>query len=451
MSIRVAVIDDEETAGKLVGRVLEQEGFSVELFLAGRPFLARMQQEPFQLVFIDLQLPDMNGLEILNLVKLHSEDSEAIIITGNASVESALDATQKGAFHYIVKPCKRHDIRLVAQRAKEKYELRLENRRLKMAMGSDGPMTGLVGNSRPMQEIFAMIKKVAQVNCNVLLQADTGTGKQMVARAIHSLSPRKENPFVYFNCGGFTEELICSELFGHEKGAFTGAAKIKLGLFESAAGGTVFLDEIGEMPLSMQVKLLHVLQERQILRVGGTKPVDLDIRIIAATNVDLKYAIERNLFREDLFYRLNVVGLHLPRLAERREDIPPLVSHFIDKFNMAFNKNIRGLSPQVAELLNTYDFPGNVRELENIIQRAVALADGDELGLRDLPARFRKAGLGSSCDENFLSLDEVEKQHIAKVLKRSDYNKNVASTILKMPRTTLWRRMKKYNLDRPEE
>ena len=176
MSIRVAIIDDEETAGKLVGRVLEQEGFSVELFLAGRPFLARMQQEPFQLVFIDLQLPDMNGLEILNLVKLHSEDSEAIIITGNASVESALDATQKGAFHYIVKPCRRHDIRLVAQRAKEKYELRQENRRLKMAMGSDGPMTGLVGKSRPMQEIFAMIKKVAQVNCNVLLQADTGAG-----------------------------------------------------------------------------------------------------------------------------------------------------------------------------------------------------------------------------------------------------------------------------------
>ncbi|HIJ78628.1 MAG: sigma-54 dependent transcriptional regulator [Desulfobulbaceae bacterium] len=450
MTIRVAVIDDEETAAKLVGRTLEQEGFAVEIFLAGRPFLARMQQEPFQIVFIDLQLPDMDGLEILNLVKQYNEDSEAIIITGHASVESALDATQKGAFHYITKPCKRHDIRLVAKRAREKIELRLENRRLKMAMGNDGPMVGLVGSSPAMQEIFAMITKVAQVNCNVLLQAETGTGKQMVARAIHALSPRKDNPFVYFNCGGFTEELICSELFGYEKGAFTGATQTKIGLFESAAGGTVLLDEIGEMPMSMQVKLLHVLQERQILRVGGTKPIDLDIRIIAATNVDLKQAIERGSFREDLFYRLNVVGLHLPRLSERREDIPTLASHFIDKFNLAFNKNISGLSPQAAELLNNYDFPGNVRELENIIQRAVALADGDELRLRDLPARLRKTSLGNFGDENLLSLDEVEKQHIAKVLEKTDYNKNLASTILNLPRTTLWRRMKKYKLDSHE-
>lgn len=451
MSIRVAVIDDEETAGKMVGRVLEQEGFSVEIFLTGRSFLNRMQQEPFQLVFIDLQLPDMDGLMILNLVKQHHEDTEAIIITGHASVESALDATQKGAFHYIIKPCKRHDIRLVAKRAREKVELRDENRRLKMAMGNDRTMAGLVGKSPAMQEIFAMIKKVAQVNCNVLLQAETGTGKQMVARAIHSLSPRKNNPFVYFNCGGFTEELICSELFGYEKGAFTGATSTKTGLFESAAGGTVLLDEIGEMPLSMQVKLLHVLQERQILRVGGTKPIDLDIRIIAATNVDLKYAISRNLFREDLFYRLNVVGLHLPGLTERREDIPLLISHFIDKFNLAFNKKIKGISPQVTELLHTYDFPGNVRELENIIQRAVALADGDELRLRDLPARLRKTNLGNFDEETLLPLEEVEKQHIAKVLKKTDYNKNIASIILNLPRTTLWRRMKKYHLDNQEE
>lgn len=451
MALRVAIIDDEETAGKLVGRVLEQEGFEVEIFLSGRPFLAKMEQESFDIVFIDLQLPDMDGLEILNLVKQHSEDSEAIIITGHASVESALDATQKGAFHYITKPCKRHDIRLVALRAKEKIEMRQENRLLKMAMGNDGSMSGLIGASPAMQEIFAMIKKVAQVNCNVLLQAETGTGKQMVARAIHSLSPRKDNPFVYFNCGGFTEELICSELFGHEKGAFTGANKTKTGLFESASGGTVLLDEIGEMPLSMQVKLLHVLQERQILRVGGIKPIDLDIRIIAATNVDLKYAIERGLFREDLFYRLNVVGLHLPRLAERREDMDLLVSHFIDKFNLAFGKKISGLSPQATELLSTYDFPGNVRELENIIQRAVALADGDELRLRDLPARLRKTSLGNFGGEKLLSLDEMEKQHIAKVLKKTDYNKNLASTILDLPRTTLWRRMKKYKLDRPEK
>lgn len=450
--MRVAVIDDEKTAGRLVKMALEQEGFKVELFQAGRPFLARMEQEPFQIVFIDLQLPDMDGLAILNMVKQMNEDTEAIIITGHASVETALDATRKGAFHYITKPCRRHDIRLVAQHASEKIALRDENRKLKLAMGGNDPLAGFVGSSKVMQEIFAMIKKVALVNCNVLLQAKTGTGKQMVARAIHTLSPRRERPFIYFNCGGFAEELICNELFGHEKGAFTGADNAKVGLFETAAGGTVLLDEIGEMPLSMQVKLLHVLQERQILRVGGTKPIDLDIRIIAATNVDLRTAIEQGFFREDLFYRLNVVSMHLPSLTERREDIPLLSAHFIDKFNLAFNKKITGLSPQAQELLINYDFPGNVRELENIIQRAVALADSDEIQVRDLPARLRKTNIQPfSEDTQLISLDEMEKQHIAAVLKKTSYNKNLASSILKLPRTTLWRRMKKYKLTIPDE
>ena len=452
MNMRVAVIDDEKTAGRLVKMALEQEGFIVEVFQAGQPFLARMEQEPFQIVFIDLQLPDMDGLDILNLVKQMNEDTEAIIVTGHASVETALDATRKGAFHYITKPCKRHDIRLVAQHAREKIALRTENRKLKMAIGGNDPLAGFVGSSKVMQEIFVMIKKVALVNCNVLLQAKTGTGKQMVARAIHSLSPRRERPFVYFNCGGFAEELISNELFGHEKGAFTGADQAKVGLFETAVGGTVLLDEIGEMPLSMQVKLLHVLQERQILRVGGTKPIDLDIRIIAATNVDLRAAIEQGLFREDLFYRLNVVNMRLPSLTERREDIPLLSAHFIDKFNLAFNKKITGLSAQAQDLLVNYDFPGNVRELENIIQRAVALADSDEILIRDLPARLRKSNIHSFSESTqLISMDEMEKQHITAVLKKTSYNKNQASSILKLPRTTLWRRMKKYKLTIPDE
>ncbi len=449
--MRVAVIDDEKTAGHLVKRVLEQEGFAVELFTAGQPFLIRMKQESFQIVFIDLQLPDIDGLTILNLVKQLNEDTEAVIITGHASIETALDATEKGAFHYITKPCKRHDIRLVAQHAREKITLRAENRRLKLAMGGNDTLSGFVGVSEVMQDIFAMIKKVAKVNCNVLLQAKTGTGKQMVARAIHSLSPRKDKPFIYFNCGGFAEELICNELFGHEKGAFTGAVTTKIGLFETAAGGTVLLDEIGEMPLSMQVKLLHVLQERQILRVGGTNPIDLDIRIIAATNIDLRTAIEQGSFREDLFYRLNVVGMRLPSLTERREDIPLLSTHFIDKFNLAFNKKIKGFSPQAQELLNNYDFPGNVRELENIIQRAVALADSSEILIRDLPARLRKTNTPNLTDTPLMSLDEMEKQHISTVLKQTSYNKNLASSILKLPRTTLWRRIKKYKLRIPDE
>ncbi|OKY74902.1 MAG: Fis family transcriptional regulator [Desulfobulbaceae bacterium DB1] len=447
--MRVAVIDDEKISAQLVKRVLDQEGFEVEIFHAGTPFLARMQQNPFHIVFIDLQLPDVDGLTILNKVKRFREDTEAIIITGHGSVETALAATEKGAFHYINKPCKRHDIRLLAQRVREKIELLEENRKLKTAMTKEGVIPGFIGVSPPMQNIFAMIRKLAVVNCNVLLQAETGTGKQMAARAIHALSPRRDQPFVYFNCGGFTEELISSELFGHEKGAFTGAATSKAGLFETASGGTVLLDEIGEMPSSMQVKLLHVLQERQILRVGGTRPIDLDIRIIAATNKNLEEAVKAGKFREDLYFRLNVVGLHLPRLADRGDDIPLLVSHFIDKFNLAFNKRVKRVSPQVMETLSAYGYPGNVRELENIIQRAVALTDSEEIRLRDLPAGLRQSAAGGDDGESLLSLEDVERRHIETVLDKTNYNKNLASMILHLPRTTLWRRMKKYHLLKP--
>jgi len=445
--MRIAVIDDEKIAAQHLKSVLEkEEDFEVELFTAGAPFLVRMQQEPFHIVFIDLQLPDMNGMTILDQVKIIREETEAIIITGHGSVETALEATRKGAFHYIHKPCKRHDIRLLATRAREKIELREEIKKLKLVVGKNTIIPGFVGTGPAMQKIFAMIRKLAVVNCNVLLQAETGTGKQMVARAIHMLSPRKEKPFVYFNCGGFTEELISSELFGYEKGAFTGAASTKIGLLESAEGGTVLLDEIGEMPASMQVKLLNVLQERQIIRVGGTHPIDLDIRIIAATNKDLRESIKKRKFREDLFFRLNVVGLHLPRLVERKDDIPLLISHFIDKFNITFNKEIKGASQQVMELLTSYNYPGNVRELENIIQRAVALADNDKIRLRDLPTNLQRRTQKEIAMDKMLTLEEVEKQHILTVLKKTNYNKNLASMILNLPRTTLWRRMKKYRL-----
>ncbi|MFH1216428.1 MAG: sigma-54 dependent transcriptional regulator [Pseudomonadota bacterium] len=449
--MRVAVIDDEKISAQLVKRVLDQQGFEVEIFHAGMPFLARMAQNPFHIVFIDLQLPDVDGLTILNKVKRQREDTEAIIITGHGSVETALEATEKGAFHYINKPCKRHDIRLLAQRVREKIELMEENRKLKMAMGKDSIIPGFIGASPAMQEIFAMIRKLAMVNCNVLLQAETGTGKQMVARAIHALSPRMDKPFVYFNCGGFTEELISSELFGHEKGAFTGATTVKAGLFETASGGTVLLDEIGEMPSSMQVKLLHVLQERQIMRVGGTRPIDLDIRIIAATNKNLQEAVKKGEFREDLYFRLNVVGLHLPRLADRSDDIPLLIFYFIDKFNVAFNKRVKSVSPQVMEILSSYQYPGNVRELENIIQRAVALTDSDQVRLRDLPSNLRQSAAVEGDTGQLLPLEDVERQHIAAVLEKTNYNKNLASLILNLPRTTLWRRMKKYHLLKSED
>ncbi len=444
--IRVAVVDDEATARKMMGRILERDGYQIAVFGTAQSFLQEMGSEPFDIVFLDLQLPDMNGLDVLTHVKAMHRDTEVIMVTGHGSFDNAVEATKQGAFHYLAKPCRKHDLCLMAKRAAEKIRLHRENMRLKIGKEESGVLPGFIGRSKAMLEIFDTINKVAQVNCNVLLEAETGTGKQLTARAVHELGPGRDAPFVYFNCGGFTEELICSELFGHEKGAFTGADVRKIGLLESAAGGTVLLDEIGEMPLTMQVRLLHVLQERRILRVGGIIPIDLNIRIIAATNRDLKQMIEQGTFREDLYYRLNVVTIRLPRLAERREDIPLLVHHFVAKANRAFGKEIKGVTPQAMEILMHYNFPGNVRELENIIQHAVALTEGNRLTIEDFPARLRKLHLRDFFEEELLPFDEMEKRYISRVLVRTGYNIKEACSVLKMSRTTLWRRIKKYGL-----
>ncbi|HFQ90044.1 MAG TPA: sigma-54-dependent Fis family transcriptional regulator [Desulfobulbus sp.] len=448
--ITIAVVDNDPAARKMTARTLQQAGYAVHTFTSGRSFLAQMEAEPFDIVFLDLHLPDRDGFDILTHIKATHRDTEVIIVTGNGSIDSAVEATKEGAFHYLAKPCRTHDLRLMADRAAEKIRLHRENVHLRSQVGEKALIPGFIGNSRAMQAIFETIAKVAQVNCNVLLEAETGTGKQLTARAIHELGDNRKAPFVYFNCGGFAEDLICSELFGHEKGAFTGAVVQKIGLLEAAAGGTVLLDEIGEMPLSMQVKLLHVLQERQILRVGGTRPIDLNIRIIAATNRNLKELIRKGTFREDLYYRLNVVTIRLPRLRERREDIPLLIHHFIRKANKAFSKNVRGVSQQALDLLMNYGFPGNVRELENIIQHAVALTEGRKLTPEDLPPRLRaQPAQGGWNEETLLPLAEVEKRYIARVLHTTGYNIKAAGRILQLSRTTLWRKMKKYELNNP--
>ena len=444
---RAAIVDDEAIVCDRLKPVIAKEGFKTETFSAAGPFLKRMGEAPFHLVFLDLSLPDINGMDVLAALSERYAGIEIIIITGHGTIDSAVSAMQKGAFHYVTKPFKLNEIVLLAKSARDKFRLREENRRLHAALARKDPVNAeLIGTSPVMQEVFDMIRKVAAVDCNVLLQGDSGTGKELVARAIHNASPRKERPFVSFNCAAFTEELILSELFGHEKGAFTGATQTKIGLLDSAAGGTVFLDEIGEMPVSMQAKLLRAIQEKAIMRVGGTRQIQVDIRLIAASNKDLKKASTNGEFREDLFYRLNVVTVHLPRLIERKGDISLFVSAFIKKYNGYFGKSVEQISPQVKDILMRYHFPGNVRELENIIQRAVALTDGTTLQVKDLPPDLQQLEFDLIEGEGLLSMDEIEKQHILKVLDKTRGNRILAAQILNIPRTTLWRKMKKYGL-----
>ncbi|GKT07681.1 sigma-54 dependent transcriptional regulator [Desulforhabdus sp. TSK] len=444
--MRIAIVDDEITVCRRLSHALAKEGYLVEAFTSGQAFLDVMSRSPFDVVFTDLRLPDFDGMEILSRTKALRADTEVIVITGFGSIDSAIQAIKEGAYYYTTKPLRLNEIRALAKGAIEKLMLREENVRLREALKGEDQLSAIVGNSPPIQSLFSMIQKVAPVDCNVLLQGASGTGKALVARAIHQLSPRKSRPFVSFNCGGFTEELISSELFGYEKGSFTGATVSKVGLLESGSGGTVFLDEVGEMPFSMQVKLLHVLQEKCILRVGGIRPIDLDLRIIAATNRDLKHEVASGNFREDLFFRLNVVTIQLPQLNERKEDIPLLVKHFIKKYSLAFHKPVVDIQSQALQLLINYSYPGNVRELENIIERAVALTDSDHIRVPDLPEDLQQLELDIIQGEGLLSLEEIERRHIARVLEKTGYNKSLTAQILNIPRTTLWRKMKEYKL-----
>ncbi|PKN08382.1 MAG: Fis family transcriptional regulator [Deltaproteobacteria bacterium HGW-Deltaproteobacteria-8] len=444
---RLAVVDDETVVCRRLSQMLARDGYEVEAFTTARAFLERMHVQPFDIVFLDLRLPDMDGLAVLPKVKALRSETEVIIVTGHGAIDTAIEAIKEGAYHYVNKPVKLSEIRVLAKGALEKVSMRLENLRLREALKGGGGLSAFIGTSPALQQVFSLIRKVAPVDCNVLIQGASGTGKALAARAIHQSSPRVERPFVCFNCGGFTEELIGSELFGHERGAFTGATATKIGLFESATGGTVFLDEIGEMPLSMQVKLLHVIQEKRILRVGGTRPIDLDIRIIAATNKDLKHEVAQGAFREDLYFRLNVVTIALPPLCDHREDIPLLARHFLEKYGLAFRKAVAGIHHQAMQILNNYSYPGNVRELENIIERAVALAEGDQIRPQDLPQDLQELEFDTMKGEALLTLEELEKRYIAKVLEKTRFNKGLTAQILDVPRTTLWRKLKSYGLE----
>lgn len=446
-NFRVAVIDDEPIACREMKRGLEKDRYFVETFPDGESALRRMERDPFDLVVCDLRLPGVDGLQVLRKTKEGNPETEFIIVTGHSSVDSAIEAVRFGAFHYVTKPVKQAVLRALAGKALEKVRLVREKEALKRALYAQGTDREIIGHSPAMQEVFAFIKKLSPLTCNVLIQGESGTGKELVARALHLNGPRREMPFVPFNCGGFTEELIANELFGHEKGAFTGAVNIKIGLLEAAHKGTIFLDEIGEMPLSMQVKLLRFIQERSFLRVGGTKPVGVDVRIIAASNQILSEAVREKKFREDLYYRLNVVLIPIPPLRQRLDDIPVLLKRFLSKYGRTCGKEITGVDPEVMEVLQNYPYPGNVRELENIVERAVALAEDHTIRLKDLPSDLQTLTVKSLETRSWPSLEEAERDYIRRVLIETKNQRALAAEILKIPRTTLWRKLKRYGLD----
>jgi DNA-binding NtrC family response regulator len=442
---RILVVDDDEKTTKALRKLLQKAGYSVTT--SSNPVKARdlLLAEAFDLLITDLHMPYMDGLDLLNEARRLSPGLEVITITGYPSIDGAVKATKQGAYYYLTKPFTPDQLREVVDEA-------LAQSRLRAAASAEhgdgrGPM--IIGRSAAMRQVEDVIHQIAPTDCNVLITGESGTGKELVARAIHAHSARAYEPFMAFNCGAFSEDLIANELFGHEREAFTGATSRKIGLLEAAEGGTLLLDEIGDMPGSMQVKLLRVLQEREVVRVGGTQSIALDVRIVAATARDLRAEVASGSFRQDLLFRLNVVNIELPRLSDRGQDIPLLAYHFLEKFKARMKKPVESIAPEVMEILDAYGFPGNVRELENIVERAVAVSQTSQIQVRDLPPQLSAISLDSlrRPGDPTVTLEEVEGDYIRRVLEFAGGARARAAEILGISRTSLWRKMKKHSLD----
>ncbi|NPA95811.1 MAG: sigma-54-dependent Fis family transcriptional regulator [Thermodesulfobacteria bacterium] len=457
----ILVVDDSPDIRFTMSEVLKTKGFSVESASDGQEAIEMLENRFFDIVLTDLSMPRKTGMDVLRYVTENSPETICIIITGFGTIQGAVEALKIGAYDYLCKPIKPDEVTILIDKALEVRDLKRENRSLKKELKSRYGFDNIIGTSKPMQEVFRLVEKVADTDSTVLITGESGTGKELIAHSIHYASDRKDGPFIPVNCAAIPEELLESELFGHEKGAFTHAIKTRIGRFELANKGTIFLDEIGEMSPSLQVKLLRVLQERKFERVGGVKTISVDIRVVAATNQDLETAVKEGRFREDLYYRLNVIPIHVPPLRERRSDIPLLAKYFLEKYCKGKRKGVQGISDEAMEILVRYDWPGNVRELENIIERMVILANGDIITKEDLPLQIvEKAG----CSPGFLAVSgeamefpdeglslsqavsELEKTLILKALERTGGVKNRAAKLLKMNRTTLIEKMKKLGL-----
>jgi len=445
--VRILVVEDELTMRETVVTYLEEQGFPVKSVMSGEDGLEALRDGSYDIAVVDLKLPGIDGIEVLRRAHQANPGLPVIIMTAYATIENAVRAIKEGAYDYLVKPFNLEELGFIIQRIVEHRKLVEENVKLKEQLKKRYSTRNIIGTSYGMKRIFERIESVADSTATVLIQGDSGTGKELIARAIHFSGSRRDRPFTSLNCGAIPDTLIESELFGYEKGAFTGANKTKIGRFELAADGTLFLDEIGEMNLEAQVDMLRVLQEREFRRVGGTTLIKMDARIIASTNKNLEDEVKAGKFREDLYYRLNVVPIYVPALRERREDVPFLARHFVDKHKHEGKREITGISSAAMDLLLRYDWPGNVRELENAIERAVVLGTGEQIVPADLPESLHRAETGGKRTVGAnLSLQEVERMHIVAVLEAVKWNLSEAARVLGITRTTMYHKVQRLGL-----
>ncbi len=455
LNYRVAVVDDDPEMGRVISDLLGDEGYQVSQFLSAADALVRFKTEPPHILITDHKMKDIDGLMFLRKIQIDYPSIVSIMMTAFGSIETAIEAMKSGAYHYIVKPFQNEELSLLVKRASEKISLKQENAQLKQQLNKTFSLESIVGKSTAITSVFELVKIVASANASVLITGESGSGKELVARALHTSGPRKNKSFIPLNCTALPEHLLESELFGHVKGSFTGAISEKKGLFEEANGGTLFLDEIGDMSLQLQSKLLRVLQDKQIRAVGGNSLKTIDVRIIAATHRDLKIMVKDGKFREDLFYRLNVVPIRVPPLRERMEDIPLLVENFIKKFAIRNNSNIQGVTTEAMSLLMAHPWPGNVRELENVIERAIVLSSGTLIE--------KNVILGSALEEAHQNieqlhadrptLEKLEERYIKLIMSEVNNKKEEAAEILGVSRRTLYRKERLYGLvsdDTPE-
>ena len=438
--ISILIVDDEESVRDSLYNWFIEDGYRVECAENAKKALTMLESDIYNIVLADIKMPGMDGLEMLKRIKSLRKDSIVIIMTAFATVDTAVQALKDGAFDYVTKPFDPDDLSHLIRNASKQISLLEENEILKEKVVSLENVEDLIGNSEAMQNVLKEIESVAQSNASVIITGESGTGKELVARAIHANSPRKFFPMVSVHCGALSESLLESELFGHEKGAFTGAVYNRKGRFEMADSGTIFLDEIATISPKMQVELLRVLESKSFVRVGGNKEITSDFRVICATNRDLKSMVEKGIFREDLFYRLNVVNINVPPLRERIEDIPLLVDYFIKKYCLSMNRPLITIDSSALKRLEEFPFPGNIRELENMIERAIVVGNGKKITLKDLP-------LGKTVvNTTFESLDDLEKNHISQILSKYSWNISVSAKALKVDRVTLYNKIKKYDL-----